>query len=707
MIDVLLVSMPFGDVFSPSFALSLLQPQLRGRGLTCDVVYPTITFAELIGQDLYSSLANNRNGSMNDFVGEWLFSDELFDRGPEAERAYVRDILIDAQAWPNKEEIGALSDARIAAILRVKQRVPEFLGACVARVTAAAPRIVGFTSVFQQHVASLALAKRLKACRPETLIAFGGANCEGVMGAETLRQFPFVDVVVSGEADLTFPELASRVMDGRPWHDLPGVITRQTVRRVFAFGQFPHTPAVSDLDALPRPDYTDYFAQFNRARFAREWQPRIFVETSRGCWWGERMHCTFCGLNGATMKFRSKSPDRAYAEFQDLVRRFPDCDIQVVDNILDWNYFKTLLPALARKKLKIDLFYETKSNLKKDQVRLLRDAGVRSIQPGIESLSDQVLKLMKKGVSGLQNIQLLKWCKQLGVEPQWNLLFGFPGESPAEYHRMAEMVPDLVHLPGPLGVGEIRLDRFSPNYFDADRMGFSNVRPLAPYRHIYDFPEDILHNLAYYFAYDYQQPTDVVSYVRRLVPRVRAWGSGWRRYELIAIDEAGQLTLVDTRPRARTPLVVLDGLDRGIYLACDAITDVGTVAGGLAPRFACDGATVAGRLAVMVDRGLVVRDGGRYLSLAVPLEDYAPSGRSVARILDVLSGVGRRVGNVVRVRLDRTEWQLDWKPTRGSRKKSAIVRSDRRQPQTLRLRRSSFRVIGGHELKVRPRVTAS
>jgi hypothetical protein len=332
---------------------------------------------------------------------------------------------------------------------------------------------------------------------------------------------------------------------------------------------------------------------------------------------------------------------------------------------------------------------------------------VRSIQPGIESLSDQVLKLMKKGVSGLQNIQLLKWCKQFGVEPQWNLLFGFPGESPAEYHRMAEMVPDLVHLPGPLGVGEIRLDRFSPNYFDADRMGFSNVRPLAPYRHIYDFPEDILHNLAYYFAYDYQQPTDVVSYVRRLVPRVRAWGSGWRRYELIAIDEAGQLALVDTRPRARTPLVVLDGLDREIYLACDAITDVGTVAKGLPQRFACDGAAVAGRLAVMVDRGLVVRDGGRYLSLAVPLEDYAPRGRSVARILDVLSGVGRRVGNVVRVRLDRTEWQLDWKPTRGSRKKSAIVRSDRRQPQTLRLQRSSFRIIGGHELKVRPRVTAS
>ena len=119
MIDVLLVSMPFGDVFSPSFALSLLQPQLRARGLTCDVVYPTITFAELIGQDLYSSLANNRNGSMNDFVGEWLFSDELFDRGPEAERAYVRDMILHRTAAVAQPSRRKQRTARIRADMQI------------------------------------------------------------------------------------------------------------------------------------------------------------------------------------------------------------------------------------------------------------------------------------------------------------------------------------------------------------------------------------------------------------------------------------------------------------------------------------------------------------------------------------------------------------------------------------------------------------
>ena len=76
-----------------------------------------------------------------------------------------------------------------------------------------------------------------------------------------------------------------------------------------------------------------------------------------------------------------------------------------------------------------------KANLTREQVRLLADAGVRHIQPGIESLSDHVLALMKKGVTGLRNVQLLKWCKEYGIEVDWNILYGFPGETREDYRR--------------------------------------------------------------------------------------------------------------------------------------------------------------------------------------------------------------------------------------------------------------------------------
>jgi ribosomal peptide maturation radical SAM protein 1 len=242
---------------------------------------------------------------------------------------------------------------------------------------------------------------------------------------------------------------------------------------------------VRDMDALPFPDYSEYMAQFRASRHHSGWEPQLLFESSRGCWWGEKAHCTFCGLNGSTMTYRSKSADRVLEELEHFADRYPGHHVQVVDNIIEMGYFKDLLPRLAERRLRLDLFYETKANLKKDHVRTLAQANIRTIQPGIESLSDAVLTLMRKGVTWLQNVQLLKWCKELGVHPYWNLLWGFPGEPPAEYTRMAKVIPLLTHLPAPRGTYGLRLDRFSPNFNESARLGFTHVRPIDSYRHVY------------------------------------------------------------------------------------------------------------------------------------------------------------------------------------------------------------------------------
>src|SRR5713101_4503887 len=139
------------------------------------------------------------------------------------------------------------------------------------------------------------------------------------MGAETVRCFSFVDAAVSGEADLVFPELARRVLRAQPLSDLPGVRMRERIDEEFAAGRFDNGPMVREMDKLPVPDYSDFFEQFKASRYDREWQPSVFLETSRGCWWGERMHCTFCGLNGSTMTFRSKSARRGLHQLNQLV----------------------------------------------------------------------------------------------------------------------------------------------------------------------------------------------------------------------------------------------------------------------------------------------------------------------------------------------------------------------------------------------------
>ena len=276
----------------------------------------------------------------------------------------------------------------------------------------------------------------------------------------------------------------------------------------------------------------------------------------------------------------------------------------------------------------MDLFYETKANLRKDQIRLLKRAGITKLQPGVESLIDDVLKLMRKGVGALHNIQLLKWCKELGVKPHWNVLWGFPGEPPEEYERLAAVVPLLRHLPPPGGFGQIRLDRFSPNFFDAERLGFKDVRPLAPYRHVYPLPDDVLRNLAYYFSYDYQEPRDVAGL------RPRAWRAScgaWKR------DGTSELFAVPCSRRARDRR---HAAGRAAALHRAARPGAGAVRGlrrgrerrrtsrppWSAPGFGrLPDAAITDALAPLVERGFVLRDGPRYLALAVGVGEHVPA----------------------------------------------------------------------------------
>jgi len=636
-----LVSMPFGPLFSPSIALSLLKSALTRDGIDSRIHYFTIRFAERVSSRFYLNIAGGIRPSMTKLAGEWIFSAALSDMSKEDEEAYVETVLL-RQPPATSVALRRPTRARVAGILRARDLARAFVDECADEVLRDEPPIVGFTSVFQQQTASLALAKRIKQLRPETFIVFGGANVEGVMGAEAVRQFEFIDAAVSGEGDLIISELVQRVLDGRSVEGLPGVRTRANVDADLASGTFSNAPTVMQMDALPYPDYDDYFAQFRRSRFQRKWMPRIFFETSRGCWWGEKMHCTFCGLNGATMQFRSKSAERALAELTFQTERYPGCDVEMTDNILDLAYFKDFVPELARRNIDLGLFYETKANLRKEQIRMLRDAGIRSIQPGIESLHDAVLKLMRKGVSALQNIQLLKWCKELGVEPLWNILVGFPGEPADGYAWMAKVMPLLSHLPPAGYIGPVRLDRFSPNYFDGEKLGLTKIEPLPAYRYVYrGVAPDALRNIAYHFEYEYAQPQDVAAYAKPVAYALREWRELHGRSDLFSIDTGDHLLIWDLRPVAKRALTVLSGAERLLHIACDAVTDVRQIEKTLSSLGATRTADqITSMLAPLIDAGLVLQDGTRYLALAVAVGEYIPAQPVVKQFYSVAKSIG-------------------------------------------------------------------
>lgn len=611
---VLLVSMPYGSLERPSMGLGLLQAQLHRRGIPCETRYLALEFAQLIGVDEYLWLASELPYTA--FAGDWLFTEALYGSRPAADAAYVRDVL--RGQWQ-------MADASIARLLALRGRCEPFLARCLSSVAWQRYDVVGFTSTFEQNLASLALARRVKARHPDTTIVFGGANWEGEMGVELHRRFAFVDAVCSGEADESFPALLAALDAGRPLASVRGIVFRDGGRSVAT----KPAPIVRDLDALPVPDFEPWMQA--RAPIAGHVPALMLLETGRGCWWGAKSHCTFCGLNGGSLAFRSKTAERAHDEIAELRRRHGIALFSAVDNILDMNYFGTLLPMLAAEQAGTTFFYEIKANLSADQVALLAAAGVTMVQPGIESLSDHVLKLMGKGTSALQNVALLKWCREHGVRPEWNVLYGFPGETVGDYTEMAALIDDIWFLEPPSGCGPVRMDRFSPYHSDPAAYGMVNVRPLAPYRYLYPFEAESLMRLAYYFDYDHADGRDPRVAAAPVLECIERWGTDRSRGRLTVTHDGDGRLIVDERPGLGPRAMRLHGWQSIVYDACDRPRTVQ----GLArmPELARVGVPLlTGFLEACVAGRVMLRSADRYLALAVtqPARTWQPARPATA-----------------------------------------------------------------------------
>jgi ribosomal peptide maturation radical SAM protein 1 len=285
---------------------------------------------------------------------------------------------------------------------------------------------------------------------------------------------------------------------------------------------------------------------------------------------------------------------------------------------MDMAHLTRLLPELIAADTGYQLFYEVKSNLTRAQVRTMAQAGVSHIQPGLESLSSPVLRLMRKGVRAAQNVNLLRWARYYGIDVAWNILWGFPGETESDYRDQTAAIPHLVHLQPPGSTIRIWMERFSPLFTDADPARISGRRPEPSYRYVY--PEGVdLDRLAYFFEYETTGalPEQVYADLRKATGE---WRAAWRTGDPPTLTyrwAPGLLHIHDDRVDGRTDTYTFDGDLAEIYRAC-----------GDRPRTAAAVRDVTGvdlpvtliteAFAEFQQRGLMFLDGDLALSLALP-----------------------------------------------------------------------------------------
>jgi ribosomal peptide maturation radical SAM protein 1 len=597
---VAIACLPFASVTRPVLGASTLKAGLRERGMDCDVLYLNLAFSEAISRWDYERVATQMSHHL--LAGEWVFSECLYGRGSDPGAAYLERL----------ESEGSASHRDLEVLRRARAAAPAFVDDCVRSVRWSDYDVIGLSSSSAQNLASLALAARLRQKCPHALIVCGGANWQAEMGAELLRRFPFVDLAFSGEADVSLPAVLEALVTGAsdPWRGVPGVLGRSAGRVVGL--RAPMT--VARLDDLPDPDHDDFFAGLEARPAARGAAPAVTLETTRGCWWGQREPCGFCGLDQSERPFRAKSPERVIAELHRLARRYDGGRLHLVDNVVARTFFSTVLPALVRDPLPLPLFFSVRPDVTRDQVRLA-GAVHANIQPGIESFSDHVLLLMHKGSRGLENIRLLRWCKESGVVAHWNILWGFPGETADDYEQIMRTLPSISFLMPPASAGNVSLDRYSPFHQAPADHGFRELRPLEAYSFLYPFPRRSLARLAYAFEHRCDPPSLDESHRKAMDRCLEEWMREHTGQGLATSSDAdGRLCLVDDRPGAEERFVHLDPLEQELYRACDVIASRDELRAGFG-----DGAALAvdARLDSLVCRRLMVTDGERYLSLAL------------------------------------------------------------------------------------------
>ncbi|MEU7581683.1 RiPP maturation radical SAM C-methyltransferase [Streptomyces sp. NPDC041068] len=531
---ITLVNMPWASIDFPSLALGILKRRVADEfpGSRVDVVNANLDYLDWITER--AGLTREEYNFCWDsyFTGysEWIFSSALYD-DPHWRNSEFADLVE-----------GSVPGDMLNKGRQLHALAPEYIESLVGRILADRPDVVGFSTTFAQNSAVLAAAKLIKRTAPHVCVVLGGGNCDGEQGAALHRGFPFIDYVNRGEGEVSFTQLLACLRDKSNPADIPGLCWRDADGTSHANAM---RAAPLPASALVTPDYTDYFEQHAASRASAMAEPHIVAESSRGCWWGQKHHCTFCGLNGSFMEFRSKSPDRFVDELLTMTERYQVLNVAVADNILDMTYLRSVVPRLAEAECDLRISYEIKSNMRREQLASLVAAGIHYVQPGIESLNGRVLKLMDKGVTGCQNVRMMRDAESVSLGVVWNYLFGFPGETEEDYDAVIDQFPAIHHLAPPNGVTRIAIERFSP-YFNRPELGFGDLRPAAHYAVIYDLPESELRDMAYVFDAAHQGIS--TTHAERLEKAVEIWRHEFPRGRLTQCDLTDSIVLTNTRP---------------------------------------------------------------------------------------------------------------------------------------------------------------
>jgi radical SAM superfamily enzyme YgiQ (UPF0313 family) len=292
----------------------------------------------------------------------------------------------------------------------------DFCGFMAAQLASSPAAIFGFSTICSSYPLTVRMAAELRRRRPDATIIFGGPQAS-VVDQETLRAFPWIDIVVRGEAEETMPRLLADLPDEDLLRQVPGITFRaqgEVIRN-------PDGPLILDLDRLPLPAYHLYLEPLS--------SNSVPLELGRGC----PFSCTFCSTNDFfRRRFRLKSSQHILEQMCVLHERYGVTRFELVHDMFTVDrkrvveFCETLLASGRNFRWSCSARTDC---VDEPLLRLMAQAGCTGIFFGIETGAPRLQKIIDKSLDLDQSVRVFEQCHRLGIETTASLITGFPEET--------------------------------------------------------------------------------------------------------------------------------------------------------------------------------------------------------------------------------------------------------------------------------------
>ncbi len=292
-----------------------------------------------------------------------------------------------------------------------------------------APRLVGITSLTQNHFLALHVARAVKAMNSKTLVAIGGPHVS-YRWDEALAQ-PAIDVVVLFEGERTIVELYRQAQQEQPdWSGIAGIAYRNGGHNELTSPR----PREQELDRIPHPAR-------HLLPMGRYGRPGTIM-TSRGC----PMKCIFCISSTYEGCYRPRSADDVVEELTVLRHTWGLREVYLLDNVftVDSARVQSICAQIIERKLGIRFHCVSRADYMTEELaRCLKAAGCERIEIGVESGSQEIIEALKKHITLEQVFRAADLVLGAGMQPMFTFQIGSPFETAASLEKTHQLAADL------------------------------------------------------------------------------------------------------------------------------------------------------------------------------------------------------------------------------------------------------------------------